>query len=338
MTRLRVRVECGSRVELHEVSGDAAIGRAADCELQIDHDTVAPRHARICLRRGRVILVDLGGSQKGVRIDGTNIGAPVTLNPGDTFEIGEVSLSVWPVDVASLVGQTVDGFCVFCELDALDDDVRRFRARAQDGREAELVALAGVPYAIDIVEAGMRLSNVVEAVSQDNLHLPIETAVVVLASLCEAVADRHRELGPHGAVEPRLIHLTRHGAVRLLGAGPSPARLDDPARRPYLAPERRYGGPPTKAADAWSVAALAGTLVGARRALPAPLDAVLEPLSSLEPSLRSSDVRGVARQLRDTAHALGLDPSVAHVQRLVGLYAVDHPRPLANVRAPTTSG
>jgi len=67
------------------------IGRAADCQVRIDQDSVAAHHAELKLEAdGTVVLRDLG-SPAGTRINGRQI-VQLELNSGDEIQIGNTRL------------------------------------------------------------------------------------------------------------------------------------------------------------------------------------------------------------------------------------------------------
>ena len=376
MPRVRVRVAWGLRVEFHEVDSDAVvIGRDDEADLRIDHPSIADRHARLLTRRGRLILVDLRNQGKGIRLGQRRIRAPVTVEPTDRFELGEVQVEARITDEAGLVGSEVGGWRVVSEMDSADLDVRRYHVLPGSGEagHAELAAAcalvetaeverwygrgreqsaetrkhipgilghgqhAGRPYLIEGVAGGVRLSSVTRAVSQSNLRLPAEAAVLILSQVLEAAAAYHAEWGPHGAIEPRLIQLGIDGSLSLLRPGPDPGGFEDPDRRPFLAPERKYGAPVSTAADAWAVGRLEPFLLGggARPDWPAELHELLGHLCAPTPEPRPRGLSRVAGALRSAANRCGLDPSMAHVARVARLLASRAGRPLGRVRPPS---
>src|SRR5262245_19238727 len=129
MALVRFRVASRGRVEIHEVAGsEIEIGRDESCVLVVHHSSVAPRHARVLVRRGRLILADLGVAKTGTTRGRGRVLAPVTLSPDDTFSLGEVAFSARSIsdvdrgldDSASL------GVEVRAEIDSADTGVRRY--------------------------------------------------------------------------------------------------------------------------------------------------------------------------------------------------------------------
>jgi two-component system, NtrC family, response regulator AtoC len=71
--------------------GEMVIGRAADCDVRVDHPALSRRHAR--LRLGAPPTVQDLGSRNGTRIAGQSHrgGEPITLRASDSFHIGPFS-------------------------------------------------------------------------------------------------------------------------------------------------------------------------------------------------------------------------------------------------------
>lgn len=77
------------------LAGDEiVIGRAANCDVVVDHPTLSRRHAR--LRLGPPVTVEDLGSKNGTRIGGRPLaaGTPAPLPVGDAFHIGRFSFVV----------------------------------------------------------------------------------------------------------------------------------------------------------------------------------------------------------------------------------------------------
>jgi DNA-binding NtrC family response regulator len=76
------------------------IGRDPDCDLVIDHPTLSRRHA--ILRLGPPLTIQDLGSKNGVRVSRKTMhgGAPVELEPGETFRIGGFSFNLVGRDLA----------------------------------------------------------------------------------------------------------------------------------------------------------------------------------------------------------------------------------------------
>jgi hypothetical protein len=65
----------------------ATIGRSRQCDVVLDDPNVSRRHAEIRPRGGSWVLTDLG-STNGSSLNGTRIGSPEVVKPGDQIEIG----------------------------------------------------------------------------------------------------------------------------------------------------------------------------------------------------------------------------------------------------------
>ncbi len=363
-----MRLSAGPQVERHVFAADdVLLGSGDTADLVIDHRTVAPRHARLLVRRGRLVLVDVGGSGKGVRVGDKTISAPVVLERNQAFELGDVEVSAWIDDEPSLVDERVANHEVLCEIDSIDSCTRRYRVRSPAGELAEMSVLgrglgpelidawygrshaasgAGGPhltailahgairerpYLIESVPAGVRAAPLLRAVSQSGLRVPAEAVVAIGAQAASAAMANYRSWGPHGAIEPRAIQLGVDGSVTLLRPGPRPQGFDDPVRRPYLSPRRRHGTEAALADDAWSVGRLIADLLGPvlRDDWPRGLAGTLASLSDEAPATRAAALEGVADELIARAHDAGLDPSTRHVGAVARLLAPSVERQLA---------
>ncbi len=81
--------------------GETLVGRAPDCDIQIDSLAVALHHARIVTRDGTSTIIDLGG---GLRLGG----GPVTehvLSDGDRVVLGKHVLVYSPEDITRAEAQ-----------------------------------------------------------------------------------------------------------------------------------------------------------------------------------------------------------------------------------------
>lgn len=148
MSRVGFRVACRGRAELSEVQGpDIEIGRDARCDLVIDHASIAPIHARILVRRGRVILAEAGSGKAAITLGRERLFAPVTLAGSDQVGLGDVRISAWVVaDVdRSLVDRTIEGARVVEEIESGEATLRRYRACIGDGRGGEIAVLHHLP-------------------------------------------------------------------------------------------------------------------------------------------------------------------------------------------------
>ncbi len=80
------------------------LGRAPDCDIVIDHNSVSRRHARLTFAGGAWWLTDLG-SKNGVRIDGLGTDSG-SLRSGQWFSLGDVFCQVDELDAAELAAQS----------------------------------------------------------------------------------------------------------------------------------------------------------------------------------------------------------------------------------------
>jgi pilus assembly protein CpaF len=69
------------------------IGRAQENDLILPVPSVSKRHARLLIKDGRYVLMDLG-STNGTFVNGRQINGPVVVKPGDRISIGEFELSL----------------------------------------------------------------------------------------------------------------------------------------------------------------------------------------------------------------------------------------------------
>ena len=70
--------------------GNIVIGRAPDCQIQIDQNSVSRAHVRIVQQGGRFLAQDLG-SRNGMKINGIEM-SEAELRSGDVLHVGEVQL------------------------------------------------------------------------------------------------------------------------------------------------------------------------------------------------------------------------------------------------------
>jgi hypothetical protein len=364
MARVRIRVARRGRVELHEVDGpDVSLGREPGSGLELLDDGVAPRHALLLARRGRLILVDLGLAPRGVALGGVRAFAPTVLEPHQTFMLGELELSARLLagDEPELRSTSWDGRPVALELCSADPGVRRLRLAGAPGEAAEVSVLApGIaaarrvaffaafsaehalpaegraPAAVVASRAGAdamigALERLPEGLRLDSVLAAARRGAVrlpveaclVILAQVARALELDARRGGHGALCPAFVQLGLDGSVTLLRPGPS--------RRPeveaYLAPERRYGLDPSSAADAFALGRLAADLLGAS-APSAPLVAHVPRLLVEDPVARPS-ASSWAGALVALAHEAGLDPTGLHVGRVVRLLYGELSRPLA---------
>ncbi|TNE49501.1 MAG: FHA domain-containing protein [Deltaproteobacteria bacterium] len=72
---------------------EITIGRSSENDIVLRRTDVSRRHARLLLREGRLILLDLK-SENGTFVNGQRLGSPQVIHPGDTILIGDYKLFV----------------------------------------------------------------------------------------------------------------------------------------------------------------------------------------------------------------------------------------------------
>lgn len=353
---LRLEISSGARVEVIVTARtELSLGSAPDDDVVIDHPSVEAGHARVAVRRGRILVIPSPKARRRVQLARHALRAPAVVEEGLQLGVGDVRVSA--IEAASCDPPwTPDGWSVAGER-AWTDAQRRFEVRDAHGdvgelgwaqatpdaldrwcaRVAESSALAAFPAlralrrssdirGVELIEGlgrGVRLAAVLEAVARGAVQVPIEASVVIGHALLSGLAAIHPVWGALGSLDPRAVHLGVDGRVSIVRPAPVVAGWPDLARRHYLAPERRYGAPATSASDAWAVGRMLsdlGVRPGAWRVL-----------GVRDPELRPTDHTVLAERVRVDALSAGLDPSTTHVARLARLVAPPE-RPLARLR------
>lgn len=75
------------------LSGEAIVGRQADCTVRLTDTSVSRRHAQLRLQDEGLIVEDLG-SANGTLVNGQLISKPTPLKDGDELTLGETVLTV----------------------------------------------------------------------------------------------------------------------------------------------------------------------------------------------------------------------------------------------------
>jgi hypothetical protein len=343
MASVRFVVARRGRVEVHERPGpDLFLGRGPRADLTIDDDRLAERHVHVLVRRGRILVTDLGRGRAGLAREDERVRAPITVAPDEVLRLNDLRLSFsladpdWP----SLVGAQVDGARVAHEHATPDRTVRAFRLA-----DERWITVRREPRSVDdglelfdgriaVVESeGPQIpaTALFDALEAGLLTVPAEVSAVLACHLAEGVAQHHARRGPHGAIEPRRLHLGLDGSVRLWSPGPD-VDLSEPLLDPFLAPERRYGLLPSLAADAYAVGVLARRLLAPHSNL-GRLGEVLTPLFATRPQDRPRDLKAVAGALADATAASGLDATYQHAARAIRAIAGPMLRPIVRESA-----
>jgi GAF domain-containing protein len=124
---------------------ELVLGRAADCDLVVDHASVSRRHARLARQGEAWRLADLG-SKNGIRVDGRRV-EEETLRSGQWFSLGDVFCRFDVVDAT--------------ELDAAQAraDVRRMTSRAWQERIAASSASGPDAMLAELIRAIVQLAD-----------------------------------------------------------------------------------------------------------------------------------------------------------------------------------
>lgn len=85
-----IRDDSGERLAMR--SPRVTLGRAPDCDLVIDHNSVSRLHCEILRTATDSFTVSDRGSLNGTLLNGRKIGGVTTLHPGDSLTLGSVSL------------------------------------------------------------------------------------------------------------------------------------------------------------------------------------------------------------------------------------------------------
>lgn len=370
MALVGLRVECRGRVELHEVErSELEIGRNPACDLVIDHASVAPRHARLLLRRGRLILADLGRAKTGTTRGRQRVLAPVLIEPGERFRVGEVSIAASPrvEEERGFQGRTIGGARVLAEVESADRSLRRYRttSEAEGGIFGEIAVvevghLHGPDPALwlEHVRGSARTSSpsVPRALDSGEIdRRPYLIEAVPSGIRLSAVLDGVSRGALHVPLEAALVIVALvaesvaamrrvwgpHGAIEprrvqlgldgtVLLLRPGPTlRLDDSVTDEFLAPERRYSLEPTGAGDAYALGALGKAVLWSRADCPPRVRAICCWLAHVEPARRPHDLEEVAGELRRASEAY--DPTFGHVARVARLLSPSLSRRLSTV-------
>ncbi|MBI3393724.1 MAG: RDD family protein [Nitrospirae bacterium] len=81
----------GREIELRE--GERTIGRSAEADILIEHETASRKHAKIIVEGNRVFIADLD-SRNGTFLNGKPVKEKTEVKPGDAIALGEAPLSL----------------------------------------------------------------------------------------------------------------------------------------------------------------------------------------------------------------------------------------------------
>lgn len=98
---LSVSSSSGVQQRLVLEKAEIAIGRVQGNDVILPHASVSRRHARIVLRHGKIIVVDLR-STNGTFVNGRRLASPLVVNEHDEISIGEFRISVEEEDAPTL--------------------------------------------------------------------------------------------------------------------------------------------------------------------------------------------------------------------------------------------
>ena len=82
------------------VPGEFQIGRDPTCPITLDSPEVSRQHAQLTVTPDRCILEDIGG-KFGTLIDGRQIAGPVTVQSGQSFSIGKLTVTLHAITAAT---------------------------------------------------------------------------------------------------------------------------------------------------------------------------------------------------------------------------------------------
>ncbi len=90
--RLVISNAAGERVEIELKLGEYTIGRAQECDIQLESSHISRQHARLEVTRDAVSLIDLGGINKAL-VNGDVIDRQA-ISVGDHIQLGEFALEL----------------------------------------------------------------------------------------------------------------------------------------------------------------------------------------------------------------------------------------------------
>ena len=92
---LRLEIACGARVEVIVTArAELSLGSAPDDDVLIDHPSVEPAHARLALRRGRILVIPSAKAHRSVQLARHALRAPAVVAAGSSLCVGDVRVTV----------------------------------------------------------------------------------------------------------------------------------------------------------------------------------------------------------------------------------------------------
>lgn len=83
----------GNSAALPALGDEIILGRAADCELDVDDDYASSRHAKIWRDEEGFVVEDLQ-STNGTYVNGHQISDPTRISPGDVVRVGRSQMQL----------------------------------------------------------------------------------------------------------------------------------------------------------------------------------------------------------------------------------------------------
>jgi len=152
------------------------------------------------------------------------------------------------------------------------------------GNGVDLGRVRSFPYTAYDYISGKSLATVFAQSARQHSPIPTDHALLIAERLALALAAANEsriqdERLLHGFVVPHLVMISNEGETRLLGFEVAPGLRDlaaggwqDPALRPYLAPEALSGSPTAKSDDVYSLGAILFELLTGERLPAAPAE------------------------------------------------------------------
>lgn len=97
---LHIRSPSGNQQRTEFSEREITIGRSSENNLILRRNDISRRHARILVREGRFILLDLK-SENGTYLNGERVGSPQVIQPGDQIAIGDYEMTIERIETTS---------------------------------------------------------------------------------------------------------------------------------------------------------------------------------------------------------------------------------------------